>query len=70
MIDAARLLHTTPEAFAAELVDTMLGSGAVVLQNGSLHAVAEHKAVTACSIHVPFPARGRQQYRLQTYVPA
>ncbi|MER5183852.1 MBL fold metallo-hydrolase [Streptomyces sp. NPDC002896] len=55
LTDAARLLGRTPEALAAELVDTMLRSGAVVLRDGRLHAAAEHTPVTAESLRVPFP---------------
>jgi glyoxylase-like metal-dependent hydrolase (beta-lactamase superfamily II) len=53
--DAARLLRETPEAFAADLVATMLRSGAIVLRDQKLHATAEHTAVTAASLLVPFP---------------
>jgi len=55
LTDAARLLGRTPEALAAELVDTMLHSGAVVLRDGRLHASAAHTPVTAESLRVPFP---------------
>jgi hypothetical protein len=53
--DAARLLNRTPEALAAELVDTMLRSGAIILRSGRLHAAAEHTPVPAASLRVPFP---------------
>ena len=55
LTDAARLLGRTPEALAAELVDSMLRSGAVVRRDGRLHAAAEHTPVTAESLRVPFP---------------
>lgn len=55
LVDAARLLGQMPEALAAELVDTMLRSGAVILRDGRLHAAAEHTPVTAESLRVPFP---------------
>jgi glyoxylase-like metal-dependent hydrolase (beta-lactamase superfamily II) len=55
LADAARLLGRPPEALAAELVDTMLGSGAIVLRGGRLHAAAEHTPVAAGSLGVPFP---------------
>ena len=55
VIDAARLLGSTPESLAAELVETMVRSGAVVLRDGRLHASAEHTPVTAESLRVPFP---------------
>lgn len=55
LVDAARLLRRTPEAFASELVEAMLGSGAVIHRNGRLQATAEHTPVTAESLRVPFP---------------
>jgi glyoxylase-like metal-dependent hydrolase (beta-lactamase superfamily II) len=55
LTDAARLLNRTPEAFAAELVDTMLASGAIILRSRRLHAAAEHIPVAAGSLRVPFP---------------
>jgi glyoxylase-like metal-dependent hydrolase (beta-lactamase superfamily II) len=55
LIDAARLLSRTPEALAAELVDTMLRSGTVILRDSQLHAAAEHTPVSAESLRVPFP---------------
>ena len=55
LTDAARLLDTTPEALAAELVDTMLRSNAVLLRDGRLHASAEHTPVDAESLRVSFP---------------
>ncbi|MFI0454499.1 MBL fold metallo-hydrolase [Actinomadura sp. 6N118] len=55
LTDAARLLNTTPEALAAELVETMLRSGAIVLRDKGLHAAAEYTPVAAASLRVPFP---------------
>jgi len=55
LTDAARLLGRTPGALAAELVDTMLASGAIILRGGRLHAAAEHTPVAAGSLRVPFP---------------
>jgi glyoxylase-like metal-dependent hydrolase (beta-lactamase superfamily II) len=55
LADAARLLGRMPEVLAAELVDTMLASGAIVLRGGRLHAAAEHTPVAAASLRVPFP---------------
>ncbi|MGW7368763.1 MBL fold metallo-hydrolase [Streptomyces sp. NPDC054841] len=55
LTDAARLLHRTPEALAAELVTTMLGSGSVVLRDGRLHAAADHTPVAVESLRVPYP---------------
>jgi glyoxylase-like metal-dependent hydrolase (beta-lactamase superfamily II) len=55
LTDAARLLSTTPQALAAELVDTMLRSGAVVLRDARLHAAAKHTPVAAGSLRMPLP---------------
>ncbi|MGI5460287.1 MBL fold metallo-hydrolase [Streptomyces sp. CA-249302] len=55
LTDAARLLHLTPETLAAELIDTMLRSGTIVLRDGRLHAAAEHTQVDAEALRVPFP---------------
>jgi|SRR5918992_185499 glyoxylase-like metal-dependent hydrolase (beta-lactamase superfamily II) len=55
LTDAARLLHRTPEALAAELVDTMLRSGAVIVRDSRLHAAAEHTPIAAASLQVPLP---------------
>ena len=53
--DAARQLGCTPETLAADLVDTMIGSGAVVLRDHRLHAAADHTLVAAPALQVPFP---------------
>ncbi|KUJ40571.1 hypothetical protein ADL25_18660 [Streptomyces sp. NRRL F-5122] len=53
--DAARLLGRTPQTLAAELIDAMLRSGAIVLRDGRLHAAAEHMPVRAESLRVPHP---------------
>jgi glyoxylase-like metal-dependent hydrolase (beta-lactamase superfamily II) len=55
LIDAARLLGTTPAALTAEMVNAMLRSGAIVLRDGRLRAVAPHTSVSARSLRVPFP---------------
>jgi Metallo-beta-lactamase superfamily len=55
LTDAAQLLGRTTEALAAELVDAMIRSGAVVLRDKRLHAAAEHTPVLAESLRVPFP---------------
>ncbi|MYV67208.1 MBL fold metallo-hydrolase, partial [Streptomyces sp. SID2131] len=52
LTDAARLLGLAPEALAAELVASMLGSGAVALRDGRLHASADHTPVPAGSLRV------------------
>lgn len=54
LVDAARLLSRTPEGLAAELIDTMLRSSAIVRRDGPLHAAAEHTSVTLGSLSVPF----------------
>ena len=53
--DAARLLRTTPDALADELVTTMVKSGAVVQRDGRLHAAAEHTPVDQHTLRLPFP---------------
>ncbi|MDQ4038075.1 MAG: MBL fold metallo-hydrolase [Actinomycetota bacterium] len=55
LMDAARLLRRAPEALAAELVETMLRSGAVVLRDERLLAAAEYTPVAPRSLNVPFP---------------
>ena len=55
LTDAARPLSRTPEELAAELVETMLRSGAIALRGGRLHAAAEQTPVAAGSLRVPFP---------------
>ena len=54
--DAARLLHTTPADFAAELVESMLNSGAITMQGNRVRATADHSPVVAESLGLPFPA--------------
>ncbi|HEY7811711.1 MAG TPA: MBL fold metallo-hydrolase [Nakamurella sp.] len=54
--DAARLLDTTGEDFAAELVDSMLRGGALISRDVRLHATADHTPVSAKTLRVPFPA--------------
>ena len=55
LVDAARLLDRTVEDLAAELVDTMQRSGAIVVRDERLHAAAEYTLVTVESLRVPFP---------------
>jgi glyoxylase-like metal-dependent hydrolase (beta-lactamase superfamily II) len=55
LTDAARLLRTTAEDLSAELVDSMLRSGAIVVRDGRIHAAAENTPVSAGSLRVPFP---------------
>jgi hypothetical protein len=63
LADAARLLNRTPEVLAAELVDTMLRSGAIVLRGVRLRATAEHTPVAAGSLRGRSPVPGRQRHR-------
>ncbi|HEU0042355.1 MAG TPA: MBL fold metallo-hydrolase [Jiangellaceae bacterium] len=55
LTDAARLLNNTPEELAAELIDTMLRSGAIIRRHDRLHAAAEHTPVAAETLRIPFP---------------
>jgi glyoxylase-like metal-dependent hydrolase (beta-lactamase superfamily II) len=55
LTDAARLLGRTPEELAAELIDTMLRSGAIILRDDRLIAAADHMPVEAGTLRVPFP---------------
>ena len=55
LIDAARLLDRTPDALAAELVESMLRSGSVVARDDRIRAAAEHTPVMPGSLDVPFP---------------
>ncbi len=55
LIDAARLLDRTPEALAAELIDTMLRSGAITVADKRLHATAEHTPIAPDTLRIPFP---------------
>ncbi|MFD0622873.1 hypothetical protein ACFQ2K_08585 [Streptomyces sanglieri] len=55
LTDAACLLDVTPEVLAAGLVTTMLGSDAVVVRDGRLHASADHTPVAPETLSVPRP---------------
>jgi glyoxylase-like metal-dependent hydrolase (beta-lactamase superfamily II) len=55
LIDAARLLDQAPDALAAELVESMLRGGSIVVREGRIYAAAEHAPVTPESLDVPFP---------------
>ena len=55
LTDAARLLGSSPEALASELLATMLSSGAIVRRDGRLRAAAEHTPVAPQSLRVPLP---------------
>ena len=55
LTDAARLLDSTPQALAAELVETMVRGGAIVVRDKRVHAAAEHTPVAGQSLRVPFP---------------
>lgn len=54
--DTAALLCTAPEDLAGELVNSMLGSGAICIRDDRLHATADHTPVDAEMMGVPFPA--------------
>lgn len=56
IIDAARLLHTTAEDFAHDLIDSMLTSGAITIRGDRLHATADHSPVPPDIWQIPFPA--------------
>jgi glyoxylase-like metal-dependent hydrolase (beta-lactamase superfamily II) len=55
VIDAARLLGLSTEALAAELIQSMIKSGAVVVRGQRLQAAAEYLAVDAAAMRFPFP---------------
>jgi glyoxylase-like metal-dependent hydrolase (beta-lactamase superfamily II) len=55
LIDAARLLDQAPDALAAELVESMLRGGSIVVREGRIQAAAGHAPVTPESLDVPFP---------------
>ncbi|MFG2837698.1 MBL fold metallo-hydrolase [Streptomyces zaomyceticus] len=55
LADAARLLNVNPETFAADLVANMLGSGALVLRDGRVHAAADHTPVAPETLRMPHP---------------
>jgi len=55
LTDAARLLGRVPDALAAELVESMLRSGSVIVRDGRVRAAAEHVPVMPGSLSVPFP---------------
>ena len=55
LTDAARLLHRAPDALAAELVESMLRSGAIVRRDQRIHAAAEYAPVAPGKLHVPYP---------------
>ena len=58
--DAARLLDTTGEEFAAELVDSMLRGGALISRDGRLHATADHTPSPRRRCACRSPPRGRR----------
>ena len=55
LIDAARLLRRTPEDLAAEMVGTMLRSGAIVRRDQRIHAAAGYVPVAPDRLDVPYP---------------
>jgi len=66
VIDAGRLLHTTPEEFAHGLIDSMLTSGAITIRDGRLHATADHSPVPPDIWQIPFPATWPALHRAGT----
>lgn len=52
---AAQLLARTPEGLAAELVESMLASGTLVIREGRVHAAADHTRVPPDALDMPFP---------------
>ena len=55
-VDTARALGITVHEFTADLIDSMLRSGAITKRDNRFHASADHIPVTAESLRVPFPA--------------
>jgi hypothetical protein len=55
LIDAARLLRRTPEDLAAEMIGTMLRSGAIVRRDQRIHAAAGYVPVAPDRLDVPYP---------------
>ena len=55
LVDAAALLHSSPEHLAAEIVDSMNASGATLVRDGRLCAAAPHDAVPTASLKQPWP---------------
>jgi glyoxylase-like metal-dependent hydrolase (beta-lactamase superfamily II) len=56
LVDAAHLLRRDAAGLAAEMVDGMLRSGAVVERDGRIHAAADHAHVDPATLEVvPFP---------------
>jgi glyoxylase-like metal-dependent hydrolase (beta-lactamase superfamily II) len=53
--DAARLLDTTPEDLATELIGRMTTAGAVIVRDGRLCAAAEHASVPPDTLRIPMP---------------
>jgi hypothetical protein len=55
LIDAARLLRRTPQDLAAEMIGTMLRSGAIVRRDQRIHAAAGYVPVAPGRLDVPCP---------------
>ena len=55
LIDAAKQLDRNADALATELIDGMLDSGAITIQDGQLRATAEHTPVPPAALDIPFP---------------
>lgn len=52
--DAARLLQRTTESLAEELTNSMVSSGAVIIEHGRMLAAAPNTAVSG-EHHAPWP---------------
>lgn len=55
LADAARLLRRSPQTLAADLVDSMIRSDAIVVRDRRLYAAAEHTPVAPETLRVPYP---------------
>jgi hypothetical protein len=57
--DAAELLGRSSQDLATELIETMLGSGAITRAEGRLHASADHTRVPQANLELPLPREWR-----------
>ncbi|MEA5456776.1 MBL fold metallo-hydrolase [Sinomonas sp. JGH33] len=55
LTDAARILDTSPELLATDLVDAMLRVGAALVRDRRLHATAGHTSVPPAALVQPLP---------------
>lgn len=63
VIVAARLLNTTAEEFAHDLVDSTFTSGAITIRGDRMHATADHGPVPPDIWQIPFPATWPTHYQ-------